>query len=89
VLGEFAEGFAVATDPVVEHYRSSHRIIEVDVQVAMTYARLSRELRSRGTPIGSNDTWIAATALAHQVPLLTRNTEHFGRVGGLEVLGYK
>ena len=56
--------------------------------VALTYAGLSRELRHQGRPIGSNDTWIAATALAHQVPLLTRNIGHFERVAGLEIREY-
>lgn len=88
VLGEFVEGFDSDTDPVIEHYRASHRIIEVDDSVAMTYARISRELRTEGQAIGGNDTWIAATALAKQAPLLTRNMNHFSRVSGLKVLGY-
>ncbi len=88
VLGEFAEGFESTTDPVIEHYRSAHRIIEVDESVAMTYARISRELRKKGKPIEGNDTWIAATALSRQVSLLTRNVNHFSRVHDLEVIGY-
>ncbi len=32
--------------------------------------------------------WIAATALAHGVPLVTRNERHFRRVPELEVIGY-
>lgn len=32
--------------------------------------------------------WIAATALAHGVPLVTRNERHFSRVPELEVIGY-
>lgn len=88
VLGEFVEGFESDTDPVIEHYRAAHRIIEADDSVAMTYARISRELRKAGQSIGGNDTWIAATALCMRAPLLTRNVDHFSRVDGLHVLGY-
>ena len=88
VLGEFAEGFETTGHPVIEHYRAAHRIIGVDDRVAMVYWRISGDLRSKGTPIGANDTWIAATALAHLAPLLTRNVDHFNRIEGLEVVGY-
>jgi tRNA(fMet)-specific endonuclease VapC len=36
-----------------------------------------------GTPIGPNDTLIAATALRHQATLVTRNTREIARVPGL------
>ena len=67
---------------------SPHPIVEVDLGVALLYSRISRGLRVSGEAIGSNDTWIAATALAHEVPLLSRNAEHFERVPGLEVIAY-
>jgi predicted nucleic acid-binding protein len=38
-------------------------------------------------PIGANDLWIAATALAHGRPPLTRDEAHFPRVSGLRVMG--
>ena len=34
-------------------------------------------------PIGPNDTWIAAHALALQLPLVTNNTREFSRVPNL------
>ncbi|MCF6311894.1 MAG: type II toxin-antitoxin system VapC family toxin [Verrucomicrobiales bacterium] len=88
VLGEFAEGFENVDHPVVQHYRRAHRIIDMDKKVAMIYSRISRDLRRRGQSIGANDTWIAATALSLDAPLLTNNISHFERVEGLEVIGY-
>ncbi len=38
--------------------------------------------------IGANDMWIAATALVHQMPVVTNNPDEFRRVAGLEVMAY-
>jgi tRNA(fMet)-specific endonuclease VapC len=47
-------------------------------------ARIRAELEAAGTPIGAHDTLIAATALRHQAPLVTRNVREFARVPGLQ-----
>ena len=41
-----------------------------------------------GLAIGGNDLWIAATAVAYGIPVVTRNTKHYKRVRGLEVEAY-
>jgi len=38
--------------------------------------------------IAANDLWIAATALAYRLPVVTRNVAHYERVPGLDVLAY-
>jgi tRNA(fMet)-specific endonuclease VapC len=38
--------------------------------------------------IGTNDLWIGCTARAANLPLVTRNTEHFSRIPGLQVVAY-
>ncbi|MDU7361442.1 MAG: type II toxin-antitoxin system VapC family toxin [Propionibacteriaceae bacterium] len=43
------------------------------------------QLRRAGTPIGVNDTWIAAEALAHGQTVVTANERDFRRVPGLSV----
>jgi len=89
VLGEFSEGFEDPDHPVLMRYRSGYSIIGIDAVVAKTYGRLSRSLRTSGIMIGSNDTWIAATALSRPCPLLTRNMDHFLRIPDLDVLTYR
>jgi predicted nucleic acid-binding protein len=42
------------------------------------------DLAQTGTPIGPYDILIAATALAHDLILVTHNTREFGRVTGFE-----
>jgi tRNA(fMet)-specific endonuclease VapC len=52
--------------------------------VATMFGRLCAQLESRGTPIGTLDTLIAAHAMALNVVLVTHNTKHFRRVQGLK-----
>jgi tRNA(fMet)-specific endonuclease VapC len=40
-------------------------------------------LEARGEPIGMEDVWIGATALEHQLTVVTRNLKHFRRIPGL------
>lgn len=61
------------------------QVDDLDAEVAREYGRLRAHLRSIGQPIGPNDLWIAAHALAREVPLITRNLSEFGRVPGLSV----
>jgi tRNA(fMet)-specific endonuclease VapC len=48
-------------------------------ETAEHYARLFVQLKRAGTPIPDNDLWIAALALQHDLPLITRD-HHFERV---------
>jgi predicted nucleic acid-binding protein len=87
-VGEFLEGY----DPerVVEGRRlfAGFEMLAGDQAVAMQYAAFSRSLRSQGVRMGDNDIWIAATAMEASEPLVTRDTEHFRRVVGLDVRSY-
>jgi predicted nucleic acid-binding protein len=88
-LGEFAEGFDSPDHPVLRAVRELHTVLEIDEGTALHYAGVTRALRIRGALIGTNDLWIAATALRHAVPLVTGNVSEFRRVAGLEVIGYR
>ena len=49
------------------------------------YGKLRAELKTKGTPIGPNDLWIAAHALALDATLVTANESEFSRVPGLKI----
>lgn len=83
---EFAEG--CETNEVVTHHLALFAVIEVDETVAWEASRISRQLDRTGLHIGDNDVWIAATAVAHNLPLVSRNRRHFARVPGLQVVSY-
>lgn len=88
-LGELAEGFASVEHPLVRIVRRQHAPLPVDEETALIYAGLVRDLRTRGMLIGANDLWIGASSLRFQLPIVTANEEHFRRIEGLEVLGYR
>jgi predicted nucleic acid-binding protein len=63
-------------------------VLVVDERVAASWARLRVHLAEAGRDLNVNDLWIAATALAHGLPVITQDDD-FGPVegvGGLAVL---
>ncbi|MXZ72897.1 MAG: type II toxin-antitoxin system VapC family toxin [Acidobacteria bacterium] len=88
VLGELEWGLSKSRR--VEENRGALRdllaavqVIDLDASVATQYGQLRAHLHSIGQPIGPNDLWIAAHALAQDVPLITHNLAEFRRVPGL------
>ena len=61
------------------------RILPVDEQVVETYGDVRAYLETNGQRIGPHDTWIAAHALALELPLVTNNTREFSRVPELVI----
>jgi tRNA(fMet)-specific endonuclease VapC len=58
-------------------------LVGVDHDITRHYAKVRAMLERQGTPIGANDTWIAAQALAIKATLVTDNEREFSRVPGL------
>ena len=83
---EFAEGCEKVVE--VERHLRRFAIVEIDEGVAWEASRIGRELKGKGLHIGDNDVWIAATARAHGLPLVSNNAKHLGRVKGLDLRGY-
>ncbi len=55
------------------------KVLWPDEQTTHQYARLWNQLRSQGTPIPTNDLWIAALAVQHDLLLDSRDS-HFDRL---------
>ncbi len=60
-------------------------VVETDTVSGRIYGEIWAMLASAGTMIPSNDIWIAATAMAYKLPLVTEDL-HLHRVSGLEIL---
>ncbi|MEO8362366.1 MAG: type II toxin-antitoxin system VapC family toxin [Vicinamibacteria bacterium] len=63
------------------------RVLEIKERTTQVYALVRHQLRTAGTPIPENDVWIAALAIEHGLPLVSRD-KHFKVVKGLELLGW-
>jgi tRNA(fMet)-specific endonuclease VapC len=63
------------------------RVFEVNEDTTVSYAALRSELRKAGTPIPSNDVWIAALCRQHNVPILSRD-RHFDLVSGIHRIAW-
>lgn len=59
--------------------------LAMPIEAAEYYGEIRHKLANLGKPIGNNDLWIAAHALAQKVILVTNNEKEFGRVPGLRV----
>jgi predicted nucleic acid-binding protein len=59
--------------------------LPIDLQVAHTWAALLLALRDRGQRMPVNDSWIAATAIARHLPVVTQDSD-YDAVPGLEVV---
>lgn len=86
VLGELRAGFAAGTkgrknEASLTEFLNSPRvgILYADEQTTHHYAALFVELRRQGTPIPTNDLWIAALVVQHDLPLLSGDA-HFSKI---------
>jgi predicted nucleic acid-binding protein len=61
--------------------RYADRILVLDTAVMLRWGALMAALTARGRVLPAFDSLLAATALAHDMRLVTRNTQHFAETG--------
>lgn len=89
-FGEVYQGVFYGTDrkndeTVLRRFLVGVRILPIDRYVARRFAITRGFLHSSGLGIDDLDTLIAATALYHDLTLVTRNLRHFQRIPGLKL----
>jgi len=75
----------VENQAAIAAYLRNIEVLDLPVEAAAHYAEIRAYQRSRGTPIGANDLFIAAHARSLGMTLVTNNTREFHRVPGLTV----
>ena len=91
-IGELRAGVLAASDVLTADRRLDTlqaalalEPIPVDESVAAAWARLRVALRDQGRRLGVNDSWIAATAMAHDLVVVTQDDD-YDDVPGLTVV---
>jgi predicted nucleic acid-binding protein len=89
-LAEVYEGVYYARDPEeseqgLNALLESVTLVGVDEETAKIFGRERGRLRAAGMIIGDIDLLIGATALQHNLTLLTNNRRHFERIDGLRI----
>jgi tRNA(fMet)-specific endonuclease VapC len=89
VMGELRAGFAVGSqgtrnEAILRRFllKPGVGILYADEQTTHHYASVYRQLRKQGTPIPTNDMWIAALVLQHSLVLCDRDA-HFDALAQL------
>jgi tRNA(fMet)-specific endonuclease VapC len=92
VLGEYRYGIQQSRDR--QRYEQwltetvcNYRVLDVDEDTAISYAAIRTELKRAGTPIPSNDVWIAALCRQHSLSLISRD-QHFDLVRGIKRINW-
>ncbi|HJZ13417.1 MAG TPA: PIN domain-containing protein, partial [Acidobacteriota bacterium] len=92
--GELAYGAQKSSFPetsmaVVDDFLRENGValVELSREIMRAYAHERARLEKKGEGLDQFDLLIAATALAHSLILVTRNTKHFSRIEGLRLAG--
>ena len=72
--------FAKKNGDIIRQFMNQIQIIDLDTDIAAQAGHIRAHLKSKGTPIGAYDLLIGATAVHHNVPLVTNNTREFQRI---------
>ena len=88
VLGEYRYGILHSRDR--RHYQQwlqehlpKFRVLDIEDRTTISYSAVRTELKKAGTPIPSNDVWIAALCRQHSLPIISRD-RHFDLVPGIK-----
>lgn len=90
VYGELCFGQAASSRPAeagahLAALLETIQVLPLPLDTAVRYGEIRAHLERMGRPIGANDTWIAAHALAANLILVTNNEREFRRVPRLRV----
>ena len=73
------------TRQILGHLIALIPVLPLDEGASLHYGKIRQQLQATGKPIGNNDLWIAAHALAGKLILVSNNVAEFERVPGLKL----
>jgi tRNA(fMet)-specific endonuclease VapC len=89
-VAELYEGVHATADPTanmatLRRFLAGYFVLDLTEPIAEVFAGIRATLRRQGTLIQDLDILIAATAIHHDLELVTRNLRHFERIPGLKL----
>jgi len=78
--------WGAARQSELARHLARYEVYYADEFLCRLWADVWTRARRKGKPIEVADAWVAATALALDVPLLTHNSADFAGVDGLKIL---
>lgn len=92
VLGEYRFGLLKSRERVklgrlLDEFQKVVEVLPVDEMTVHPYAEIREQLHKAVRPIPQNDTWIAALAVQHQLPILTKD-RHFETIAGVRCVSW-
>jgi tRNA(fMet)-specific endonuclease VapC len=76
---------AAANHQAIDGFLSGLGVISLDPAIARQFGDVKAVLRAQGQLLEDADLFIATSALAYQLTLVTNNTQHFARIAGLQL----
>jgi len=88
VIGELFFGAFKSSRPKenstrIENFAAVNTVLVCGIGTSREYGRIKHLLLKKGCPVPENDIWIAALAIEHDLPLVTRD-EHFKNISVLK-----
>ena len=85
---EFSVGSTPRNHSFVEALLAELLVLPFDLSCAQVAAKIYRDLKAENQLVSLPDIFIAATAIAHDLQLLTLNLKHFERIENLKLYKY-
>ena len=90
-LAELYEGILYSANPkrdeeALYEFLDGVFLVEIDSETCHIFAKERGRLRAEGNLIDDFDLMIGATAIRHDLTLLTNNRRHFTRIDGLQIV---
>ncbi|MBM3725352.1 MAG: type II toxin-antitoxin system VapC family toxin [Acidobacteria bacterium] len=85
-MGAISAGWGNRRRSLLEQFIQGFELSYADNDLCTIWARVRADARAAGRPLSPQDAWIAATALALDVPLATNNRRHYDLVPKLRLL---
>jgi tRNA(fMet)-specific endonuclease VapC len=85
IFGAKNSGLSQKNEKKYLEFINECELMDINMIVADTYAKVRLQLKKAGKPIPENDIWIAAICIVNSIPLYTLD-KHFKEVGDLMLI---